>query len=56
MCIFRAFFEWHAYCSTEDMDIPFSIQDDIEKAKRKRRRHTFMYVEEHSDAADKEAA
>jgi hypothetical protein len=33
--------------------IPINIQDDVEEARRKRRRHTLTYVEEHSDAADK---
>jgi hypothetical protein len=33
--------------------IPICIQDDTEEARMKRRRHTFAYVEEHSDEADK---
>ena len=32
--------------------IPCCIQDDAEEVRRKRRRHTFVYVEEHSDEAD----
>ena len=36
--------------------IPIYIQDDVEETRRKRRRHTFTYVEEHSDAADKDRA
>jgi hypothetical protein len=33
--------------------IPICIQNDTEEARRKRRRHTLTYVEEHSDEADK---
>jgi hypothetical protein len=35
---------------------PIYIQDDIEEARRKRRRHTLTYVEKHSDAADDDRA
>jgi hypothetical protein len=35
------------------LTIPFYIQEDAEEARRKRRRHTLTYVEEHSDTADK---
>jgi hypothetical protein len=36
--------------------IPVCIRDDAAKIRRKRRRHTLTYVEEHSDAADKGSA
>jgi hypothetical protein len=36
--------------------IPVCIRDDAEEARKKRRRHTLTYVEEHSDEANKGSA
>ena len=37
----------------DNIDLILSyLGDDTEEARRKRRRHTFQYVEEHSDKAD----